>query len=294
MSDPVRTLNTPAGPRHYLLHEPPGQGRTPRPLVLFLHGAGGTAAWALDETRWPHTADREGFFLLTPEGSRADPHRPAGFLHNPQAWSDGSPPGQVGHLRVDDVGFVAALLDEVCGNWPVDPRRVYVTGFSNGAALAFRLGAELSERFAALAPVCGVCWAERPRPAVARPTLYLVGAADPLVPLDGGTVVNLWGDGPMSRPPVWDSVRTWAAALGCPATPAAIEERDEAEVRVYRPGRDGSELQVWIVRGHGHHWPGGRGQLSRRLFGPPAHDVRANDLIWGFFRSHPQDKPGSR
>src|SRR5437763_14947763 len=124
MSDPVHTLATPAGPRQYMLHEPRGHGgRGPLPLVLFLHGAGGTAAWALDETRWPETADREGFFLLTPEGTRADPKRPAGFLHNPQAWNDGAPPGQVGHLDVDDVGFVAALLDEVCENWPVDARR---------------------------------------------------------------------------------------------------------------------------------------------------------------------------
>ncbi len=132
--------------------------------------------------------------------------------------------------------------------------------------------------------MCGVCWPERPRPAVALPTLYLVGDADPLVPPDGGTVPNLWGDGPMVRPPVWDTIRTWADALGCPATPASVEERGDAQVRVYRPGRDGSEFRVWILAGHGHHWPGGRGQLSRRLFGPPSQAVNANELIWDFFR----------
>jgi polyhydroxybutyrate depolymerase len=285
MGGMVRTLNTAAGPRFYHLHEPPGHdGRTPLPLLLFLHGAGGTAAWALDETRWPQTADREGFFLLTPEATRADPKRPAGFLHNPQVWNDGAPAGQVGHIDVDDVGFIAALLDEVLANWPIDARRVFVTGFSNGAALTFRLGAELSERFAALAPVSGVCWLDQPQPVRSLPTLYLIGDADPLVPLDGGTVVNLWGDGPMVRPPVWETIRKWCDALGCPATPALVEVHDEGQRRLYRPGRDSSEMCVWLLAGHGHHWPGGRGQLSRRLFGAPARGFSANERIWSFFK----------
>ena len=55
--------------------------------------------------------------------------------------------------------------------------------------MAFRLGAERSERFAALAPVAGHCWLPDPRPVRALPTLYLVGTEDPLVPLEGGVVV---------------------------------------------------------------------------------------------------------
>jgi polyhydroxybutyrate depolymerase len=56
---------------------------------------------------------------------------------------------------VDDVAFLDALLDDLAGAYRVDPRRVFATGMSNGAMMAYRLASELSERIAAVAPVAG-------------------------------------------------------------------------------------------------------------------------------------------
>ena len=49
-------------------------------------------------------------------------------------------------------------------------------------------------------------------------------------------------------------------------------------------GAGGAVFVVYTVEGLGHHWPGGRGRLSRRLFGPPSDRIRANELIEDFFR----------
>src|SRR5262245_5854561 len=145
------TLETPSGPRHALVHVPAdAPASATLPLVLFLHGTGATAEWTLGETGWDHSADQDGFLLVVPDGTRADPARPAGFLNNPQAWNAWPRRTTVGQPGVDDVAFLTQLLDEVQGRFAADPDRVYVAGFSNGASMAFRLAAERSERIAAV------------------------------------------------------------------------------------------------------------------------------------------------
>src|SRR5262245_1071881 len=133
--------------RSYVLHLPRSPG--PLPLVMMIHGAGGSAEFAADETGWSSLADREGFAVVYPEGVPVRPPKAPKFLTNPQEWNDGS-----GRGRQDDVGFLLEILDDLDG---IDTRRVYVAGFSNGAGIAFRLAAEHAGRVAALAPVAGHC-----------------------------------------------------------------------------------------------------------------------------------------
>jgi polyhydroxybutyrate depolymerase len=267
--------------RRYLLHVPKG-GAGPRPAVLMLHGAGGTGAWTRDETGWNATADREGFAVAYPDGVAPDPAHPPGFLANPQVWNAGAGPGLALARGADDVGFLRAVLDDLPRRTPVDPRRVYVAGFSNGAAMAFRLAAELSERIAAVAPVAGYCPAVAP-PARPVPTVYVVGADDPLVPLEGGEVRSPWGGHVERRPPVGETLARWAELLGLPPDPVAEAEEDGVTVVEYGPG---VEFFGAVVAGLGHHWPGGRGRLNPRIAGRPSDRVRANELIWEFFQKH--------
>src|SRR5262245_49254155 len=161
--------------RSFLLHVPPRTG--PVPLVM-IHGAGGSADFAAEETGWSQLADPEGFAVAYPEGLPARGDRTAKFLTNPQEWNDGS-----GRGGQDDVGFLVAVLDNLAEF--IDRRRVYVTGFSNGAGMAFRLAAEWADRVAAVAPVAGHCWVTYPKPSRAVPSFFLVGDADPFIPLEG-------------------------------------------------------------------------------------------------------------
>lgn len=245
--------------RRCLLHVPTTGAGWPRALVLMLHGAGATAQWALEETGWEHTAEREGFLLALPEALPLDPTRSAQFHRNPNWWNDGSPAARSAKRSVDDVHFLDQLIDAIQGEHPLDC--VCATGFSNGAAMTFRLAAEGERSLTALAPVAGYCWLESPRLVRPLPTLYLLGREDPLVPFTGGRVRSPWG-WTENRPPVQETITLWQKALA---------------------GRP--ELTVEVIEGLGHHWPGGRGVLSRRLFGPPSDKVKANERIWEFFRS---------
>src|SRR5439155_11080232 len=124
--------------------------------------------------------------------------------------------------------------------------RVFVTGFSNGAGMTFLLGEELSDRLTALAPVAGHCWIERPWPERGTSTLYMIGKADPLVPMNGGEIVSLWGREREARPPVAQTLRRWAKALGCSHRPVPTRE-EHAVVEHYGTGRDGAELIAWFI-----------------------------------------------
>lgn len=272
--------------REYLLFEPPaatGRRSDRLPLVVFLHGAGGTAEWADGETGWSALAGREQFLLVLPEARPPHPDKPPKFLSNPQRWNDGSPGPTGDPSAAGDVAFLAATVDDAVARTGADPRRVYVSGFSNGAGMAFRAAAELSDRVAAVAPVAGY-WAKSVAPpARPVPTLYLIGDVDPLVPLRGGDVRSPWMHRLIRRPPVADTLERWARAIGCEPVPLA--ESDADGVRVERhPGP--VEFRTVVVEGLGHHWPGGKGQLNHRIAGPSSGRANATLEIWRFFQKH--------
>jgi polyhydroxybutyrate depolymerase len=225
---------------------------------MMLHGAGGSADFATRETGWSRLAEREGFAVVYPEGMAQRPEKTPKFLTNPQQWNDGS-----GRGRHDDVGFLLAVLGDL--QPIIDPARVYVTGFSNGAGMAFRFAAEHADGIAAIAPVAGHCWIEHPRPSRPMPTYYLVGDADPLIPLDGGRARTPWGI-VSDRPSVAETLRRWAAAIG------------------HVPGS--SFFPVRIIPNHGHHWPGGQALLGERMGGPASSSVDATSEIWEFLYKH--------
>lgn len=278
------TLTVGGQAREYLLHVPSGRaGGGPRPLVIFLHGAGGTAAWADGETGWSALADSEGFALALPEGLPPDPDQPPKFLTNPPRWNDGSNGPTGVPPTADDVAFLAAVIDDAISRAGADPRRVYLSGFSNGAGMAFRAAAELADRVAAVAPVAGYCRIPDPRPTRPVPTLYLIGTADPLVPLRGGEVRSPWLHRLVRRRPVADTLDRWADAIGCGPVPIVESDMNGVRVEVY-PGP--AEFRVVLIDGLGHHWPGGKGQMNHRIAGPPSDKIDATAAVWEFFRRH--------
>ncbi len=233
-------------------------GKTPsggRPLVVFLPGTGGTAAWADADTNWSAVAERERFVLALPEGLPLDPRKQPKFLTNPPRWNDGSTrPGDRLHTEADDVGFLARLVEELAE----DRQRVFVTGFSNGAGMAFRFAAERADLVTAVAPVAGYCWTDS-RPTRTVPTLYLVGDTDPLIPLAGGPVRLPWGGSSVMRPTVADTLTRWEQLNGQPA-------------------------RFVLVPGLGHHWPGGKGLLGEKWGGPVGGPMDGTAAVWDFFR----------
>lgn len=115
--------------RRALIHVPQmHDGKTPLPVLLMFHGNGGTPENVIRETGWVAKSDAEGFIVVFPEATRPDMGKPPKFGSNNPAWNDGSRRFHAGERHVPDVAFIAALLDHIEANFPVDRRRVFATG----------------------------------------------------------------------------------------------------------------------------------------------------------------------
>jgi polyhydroxybutyrate depolymerase len=177
------------------------------------------------------------------------------------------------------VAFLAAVIADLRDRAGVDPKCVFMTGFSNGAAMTFRFAAERPADVVAIAPVSGYCphVGTLTRPV---PTLFLVGTEDPLVPMHGGEITSPWDGRVETRPPLSTSLARWAVALRVDSEPRVISDDDGVRIDEYSPS-----FRTVTIAGMGHHWPGGRGRLLKRLAGQPSNRVDANAMIWDFFGS---------
>jgi len=276
--------------RTYVLYPPDARaGDEPRPLLIALHGgrANGRQMAVLTRRGFNKLADRDGFLVAYPDGHT---------MH----WSDGSEPQDrlEGDEDADDVGFLAALTDELVGESEVDPKRVYVAGISNGALMAIRFAMERAEKVAAIASVAGAvprALAGGPGPSMPVPALFIHGTDDKSVAWDGGTV-RFMGRRFGSIISVPDSVRYWVDHNGCSKEPEtsvlpAPDPDDGTRVRreVYLGGRECSAVELWRIEGGGHTWPGGRQYFGEDVVGRTSRAVDACEVIWEFFKGHARE-----
>jgi len=266
--------------RTYLVHTPPGGGAG-LPVVLAFHGGGGTGAGMARISHLDAVADQHHFLAVYPQG-----------YDNSWAGGKGDTPADV--AGIDDVAFVRALIDQLAADQHIDRTRVFATGLSSGGFMSQRLGCELSDRIAGIAPVAATLLtnlAPTCNPPHPMPVLEIQVTADPLVPYDGG---HVRGRGPGGYPALSapDSVAHWARVNGCPAVPltAALPAlvRDGTQVRTdtYRPCR-GAPVVLYTVVGGGHTWPGGEQYLPVRVVGRTTHQFDASETMWRFFASLP-------
>jgi len=281
--------------RSYAVHVPPqANSVTTMPVVVMFHGGGGKAEAARWETSWDRKADREGFLAVFPEGTPPDSSRPGRFVGNPQTWNDGSGRDFAAVRRqAPDVAFVEALIKDLKTRCPVDERRIYVTGFSNGASMAFRIARERPDLVAAVAPVAGADWLTDTQPIRAVPLMYITGTADPLNPLKGGDVA-IGAKHFRPKPPVEAMIRGWVELHGCRPQPRTVLDRDDAKAVAYDCTDADAVVVLYTLDGHGHHWPGGKSLLPQRIAGSNTARINATDVIWAFFEQHikPAEKGG--
>lgn len=274
--------------REFVVHVPPRDGgKSKLPLVIMLHGAGGSGPQAAVETGWPAKADREGFIAVFPNGVPAAPHLPASFRLNPQLWNDGSGRGAIGRNNIDDVRFLDKTIDYVEAHYAIDPARIYLTGFSNGASMTWYAGERLSDRIAAIAPVSGHLWVTGGALKYPVPVLFIIGTADPLNPIGGGDVKLPWFT-TQHNPPIDESLKEWERMLACGPQVETARDRNGVREVVYDHCERGGEVAYYTIEGLGHVWPGGKNRLPEKWVGKPSDKLNATDVIWAFFKAHPR------
>ena len=279
--DYSRTVQVDGGERSYLVHVPPQYTPdAPMPAVFAFHGGGANARNMVVFSGLNKKADQAGFIVVYPEGS--------GRLKRMLTFNAGNCCGQAATNNIDDVAFVRRVLDDLERIANIDRCRVFATGMSNGAMMAYRLASEMSDRIAAIAPVSGAMGTKDCRPGRAVSVMHFHGDADEFTPFAGGK-----GRGPSGTYfySVDHSINAWVDANGCNKDPRTTQlpdkEKDGTTVKQvrYASGKEGAEVVLVMIEGGGHTWPGNEPRM--RPLGVSTRDISANDMMWEFFQQHP-------
>jgi polyhydroxybutyrate depolymerase len=241
--------------RSYLLHVPPElDPQSPAPLVFAFHGYGGLAKGMQYTTRLDVIADRENFIVVYPQGLE--------FSWN-TGWEVSFGYATINH--VNEATFIREILSDLGTITSIDPQSIYATGFSMGAMAVYRLGCEMSDTFAAIAPVAGVHLAGDCNPSQAVSVIHIHGLSDTAVEFSGGGIRDF--------PPVEEGIEAWVELNQC--TGSKMEEDQENGIThvVYASCESGSVVELYTLDSWGHDWP------WRRLL--------ASEVIWAFFEAHP-------
>jgi polyhydroxybutyrate depolymerase len=238
-SRPVKVFRAPAG----------YDAAKPAPLVVVLHGYGANATAQNLFFNLGSIADREGFFLVAPEGTTDATGK--------QFWNGTDVCCDFGKTGVDDVAYVTGLVDEIAKYYAIDPKRVFLVGHSNGGAMSFRLGCDASDRFAAIVDLAGPFFADaslcKPKAPVAL--LHMHGTKDTTVSYAPST------NGRFPNPGAVATVTKWAENNGCgPTADTSSPAMDldnaiagaETKVSRYTGCREDATVELWTMEGSGH------------------------------------------
>jgi polyhydroxybutyrate depolymerase len=263
--------------RTILIHQPPST-EGPVPLVLNLHGSRFTATQQETFSGMDAAADSYGFVVAYPQAAIPSGH---GFeWHLPGQPLFGGRPAPAD--APDDVEFIAAAVAALERKIAIDPKRVFVAGFSGGARMASQLACDLPETFAAAAAVSGLRF---PSPCGARravPIIAFHGTADPINPYEGANT-PAWSYG------VREAAEQWAAHDGCGGPIVDSVPAPAARRTRYTGCREASAVDLYSIDETGHEWPGGPvmpASVTTPL-GPQTNAVDANAVMWAFFTDHP-------
>ena len=235
----------------------------PTPLVLNFHGFTSNSSQQNLLAKMDDKSDMAGFIAVHPNGTN-------------NSWNAGACCGQAVSDNVDDVGFVRAMLDKLEAELCVDTNRVFATGMSNGGFLSHRLGCELADRIAAVAPVAGVNGLQTCNPSRPMPIMHFHGTADPLVPYNGNPQMKFI--------PVEQSFADWGKRDGCTDMPTETFRNGDSHCATYQKCAGGVEVTLCTVDNGGHTWPGGTPVPS---LGYTTTYLSATDAMWTFFQKHP-------
>jgi polyhydroxybutyrate depolymerase len=280
-----RSVRTSDGLRRYLVHVPRNapvrRFLLPRryPLLILLHGSGEDGKIIEDMTRMDSLSERYNMIVAYPDGTRS-------ILGKITAdWNSGECCGYAARQKVDDMSFLRGIIDDLSKHGIVNPRRIYVAGFSSGAELAYRAGCELSDRVSAIAVVSGSIALGHCHPLHTVSLVAIQGTADDEVPFDDDIPDSLnlpdrsWANN------VTPSVKYWSALDGC-----TFEKNSRISTHVQKTEFTGcldSDVAMYTIAGGIHGWPDVDSASTRDSSdAAPMHELPASETIVRFLLQH--------
>lgn len=243
------TVERPLGDsgRYYRLHVPEGLSGTV-PLLIDLHGGLETAGFAESQTGWSASADERKFIVAYPQAEN-------------NYWDAARDSA--------DVEFIRQVVADVATAYCVDPLRIYVDGFSNGALMSQRMACDAADLFAATASLAGTL------PTQPFPLAPSAPAGSPCEPSRPIGVAMIGGDfDPFMLTPNDEQSRDfWLAHNGCSGAPVTATD-DYGRQDLYTACA-GSVQVLWrVLANTTHGWPT---------------DAAGDDLrmrVWNFLAAH--------
>ncbi|MGB5695800.1 MAG: PHB depolymerase family esterase [Polyangiales bacterium] len=257
-----------------------------RPMVLVLHGGLGDDddTVALTFGKLNELAVGDDFLVVYPQGIGGH-------------WNDGRNVDRyvAQRERVNDVGFLTTLIDDLVEKRNVDPEAVFFVGVSDGAMMTHRFACEQTKKLRGFAAIIGAMpydvarrrWRCGKEPLSA---LMINGTEDPIVPWDGG-MVQFDGQKLGRVLSVERTFSFWRSHDGC--TDVAVSKIPDFVptdgTRIERHKATGcagaTKVELFAVQGAGHTWPSGWQYLPENMIGPTSRDIDAAVASWRFFQS---------
>ena len=253
--------------RNYRLYIPSGyQKGKPAPLIVALHGGLGTGKIMEEQAGISDDADRAGMLVAYPDGIG-------------RGWNAGSCCGDPMEKQVNDVLFMRNLIEDVKSKYSVDARRIYGTGFSNGAMLLHRVACEAPDLFTAIAPVSGGIMLPECKAKTAPAVLLVQGRADERIFWDGGTFSGTY------RPSIKEIVASLRTRNQCSAQEVVTRKQGVVTCMTLKGCAAGKEVSWCGLDGVGHQWAGGK-TIMPRILGKNTDQYDTSAEVVKFFAAH--------
>lgn len=226
------------------------------PVIIDFHGGGASAIDQYFTSNFSQLSHREEVVIVYPQANESK-----GSVWNTLRSQDGNKVAEV-----DDFGFIGSIIETLQLNPTIDASRIYVSGYSNGAAMAYQIACHLNSDIAGFVVMSGLFPVENKHPCLIThetPGIIMNGIRDRERPMSGI-------DGYARS--VREGASWWALQNG--ASEGIVETYAGVERSVYE-STSGTQIQLFIVEDGDHVW------FDFEVDGQPM-----SDFIWDFLSNY--------
>lgn len=250
------------------------------PLVIVLHGGRSSGEQIAKASRFSAKADKQGFITVYPDGTGKIEGRRL-------SWNAGDCCDIAMEENASDIAFIEQIIDYMIKFQGANPHHIYLAGLSNGGMLAYRAGAELSNRLAGIGTVEGGMFASQSPPKAPVSILIIHGLKDKTIPFEGGKTKSKLVAPYMKGGATFLSTQAafdfWRTKNGCRGEPAT-KKQGRVVTTAYHQCRAHTVTALQIMDNGAHNWPGSPKMVYSEFDDGSnymGHD--ATDVLWDFF-----------
>jgi poly(3-hydroxybutyrate) depolymerase len=238
------TITSNGIPRTYIYYAPGASVNVNLPVMIVMHGDGGSATSIRSYSGFDAVADAQNFLVIYPNAVGGNWNRSADNVAGDACTGSAN--------TSNDVLFISDLIDHLCATYQINKNKVYASGHSAGGFMAYNLAIQLTNKIAAFAPVAGLLCGDNNFLSAALaanspvPVYHIHGDADNTVSYpDGDNTPTSYGEWPLAAFSV--------DACGSDTYTSTVTLMPSVKKHVFCAGP--KEVSLIQIVGGGHNWP---------------------------------------